>query len=217
MSADGETAGFSLWHVRALRPDGSAAWAAVVQSSRHPDGTELELGEVEAVEQVGTEAFGYARYGPEGEVVGLEVTAHSAPKAPPLWFAELRQPSSNPPTTTLLAFTGHGVEPGTLLDRVALRQVGVTSEDQLAAFRWYPHSGFSDQVYVSPQWRRQTIGTGLLAAGGTLTFARGWPRLWSDGQRTAEGERMRQSSRWGHMTQDLTHLMPPMTPADQRT
>lgn len=207
---------FSIWHVRALRPDGSAAWAAVVQSPRHPDGTNLELPEAEAVEHVGEHAVGYARYGADGTVVGLEVTADAAPKAPPLWFAELREPSATPPATVLVAFTGHGVQPGSLLDRHALRQVAVTSDDQLGAFRWIPHSGFGDQVYVSPQWRRRTIGTGLLAAAGTLTFARGWPRLWGDGQRTAEGDRMRQTARWAHLSEDLTHLMPPMTPVDER-
>lgn len=215
--SEAATGGFSIWHVRALGPDGAVRWSAVVQSDRHPDGAELTLPETEAVSDIGTNAVGFARHDARGEVVRLEVTDDAAPKAPPLWFAEIKEPSAKPPATTLVAFTGHGVEPGTLLDRAALRDVGVTDADQLAAFRWYPSSGFGDQVYVSPSWRRRTIGTGILAAAGTLSFARGWPRLWGDGQRTADGDRMRDASRWAHMSEDLTHLMPPMTPSDERT
>jgi GNAT superfamily N-acetyltransferase len=205
-----------IWHVRALGPDGLPVWAAVVQSERHPDGTELSLTEADALAEVGDDAAGLARFASDRRVVRLEVTADAAPKAPPLWFAELREPSATPPATTLVAFTGHDVEPGTLLDRQALRKVDVTSADQLGAFRWYPASGFGDQLYVSPQWRRRTIGTGLLAAAEILAFARGWPRLHGDGQRTAEGDRMWKASRWWHRSEDLTHLMPPMTPVDER-
>lgn len=207
---------FPIWHVRALGPDGQVAWVAVVQSARQPDGTTLSLPEPDALEAVGEHAVGYARFTGD-QVTRLEVTQDAAPKAPPLWFAQLDDPDAKPqPATSLVAFTGHGVEAGTLLDRAALRDVAVKTDDQLAAFRWYPGSGFGDQVYVSPQWRRRTIGTGILAAAGTLVAAHGWTRLWGDGQRTAEGERMYRSSRWSHLSEPQTHILPPMTPDEER-
>lgn len=192
------------------------SWVAVVQSDLHPDGATVDLPEADAIDQLGDDAVGYARPGPDRQVVRLEVTANAAPKAPPLWFAELDEYDATPAATTLVAFTGHGVEPGTFLNREQLRDTDVVSADQLGAFKWYPGSGFGDQLYVSPDWRRRTIGTGLLAAAGTLVLARGWARLWGDGQRTSDGDRMREASRWSHLSADLTHLMPPMTPVEKR-
>lgn len=215
--AETDAPAFSIWHCRALGPDGAPVWFAVVQSSTHADGTVVELPESDALIAIGSSAVGFARVGPDGGLDRLEVTEDSAPQAPPLWFVQLDEPDAMPlPAVTLLAFTGHGIEPGTLLDHAGARRAGVKSDDQVAAFRWYPGSGFGDQVYVAPQWRRRTIGSGILAAGGTLAFARGWSRLWGDGQRTAEGNKMRDAGRWSHMSEELTHLMPPMTPEDER-
>lgn len=220
MAAEGPPPGepdWPYWYVRALGPGSAPLWSAVLQSGRHGDGTRLALPEDEALAEIeGEPLVARAQHGPAGTVVAIEVTAEAAPKAPPLWFAELREPSSEPPATVLLAFTGHGVAPGSLLDRQALRQVDVTSEDQLGAYRWYPSSGFVDQIYVTPRWRRRSIGTALVAAASSVVLAREWPRMWSDGQRTADGDRMRAASRWTDRTDDLTHLMPPMTPFDER-
>ena len=207
---------FPIWRCRARATDGSVAWVAIAQSDRHDDQEIVDLPEAEALAHLGDEALVFARPDAERRVTRLEVMASAAPKAPPLWFAELQDATATPATTALIAFTGHAVEPGTLLDAAELKEVGVTSADQLGAFSWVPSSGFGDQLYVAPSWRRRTIGTALLAAAGTLTFARGWPRLWGDGQRTAEGDRMRAASRWTHMSAELTHLMPPMTPHDER-
>ncbi|MCR4514012.1 GNAT family N-acetyltransferase, partial [Aeromicrobium sp. 50.2.37] len=220
VGADGpppETPAWPFWYVRAVGAGSVPVWSAVLQSGRHADGTRLDLPEDEARAEIQGEPLAVmAKHGPEGVVTTLEVTEEAAPKAPPLWFAELREPSSEPPATVLLAFTGHGVAPGTLLDRQALRQVDVSSEDQLGAYRWIPSSGFVDQIYVTPSWRRRSIGTALIAAASGLVLARQWPRMWSDGQRTAEGDRMRDASRWTDRTDELTHLMPPMTPFDER-
>ena len=49
-----------------------------------------------------------------------------------------------------------------------------------------------------------------MARGGTR-------RLWADGQRTADGDRLRNANPdWAPRAADLTHLAPPMTPFDQR-
>lgn len=217
VDAEGPTSTEPIWHVRALRAGSVPAWVAIVQSARHRDGVCLEVPEADALAEVeGEPLLVRADHGSDGAVTSVVVTAEVAPKAPPLWFAELREPSSDPPATVLLAFTGHGVAPGSFLDRAALRGVDVTSVDQLAACRWIPASGFVDQIYVTPSWRRRSIGTALLAAASSVALARKWPVLWSDGQRTADGDRMRATSRWTGRTEELTHLMPPMTPFDER-
>lgn len=214
--ADPAPVTFPIWRCRARAADGSVAWVAVAQSDRHDDAAVIDLPEAEALVHLGDDAMVFARPDADQRVTRLEVTASAAPKAPPLWFGELHDATASPATATLIAFTGHDVEPGTLLDAAELKGTSVTSADQIGAFSWVPSSGFGDQLYVAPTWRRRSIGTALLAAAGTLTFARGWPRLWGDGQRTAEGDRMRAASRWTHMSADLTHLMPPMTPLKER-
>ncbi len=207
---------FPIWRCRARATDGSVAWVAVAQSDRHADGEVVDVPEAEALNHLGDDIVVVARPDADRRITRLEVAVEAAPKAPPLWFTELHDTASSPPTTTLLAFTGHDVAPGTLVASTDLKEVGVTSADQLGAFRWVPSSGFGDQLYVAPAWRRRSIGTALLAAAGGLTFARDWPRLWGDGQRTAEGDRMRAASRWTHRSAQLTHLMAPMTPHDER-
>ncbi|MDX6278685.1 MAG: hypothetical protein QOJ72_2813 [Nocardioidaceae bacterium] len=206
----------NFWHCRALHDDGSSAWLALVWSADHPDGTYLELPLAEAEAAVEGDALCIARY--EGEIItGLQMIRLIADSPlPPLWFAELAEPDASPPATVLLAFAGHGVAEGALLDRAQLRDVEVSSSDQLGAFRWYPATGEVDQVYVSPNHRRRHIGSAFIAASGTLSKARGWPNLWGDGQRTSDGERWRNASLWKDGTADLTNLAPPMTPFDQR-
>ena len=199
-----------------MRADGTAAWFAVVWSSDQADGVRLELPVGDASEAVGEDAVCVAAYDDGGEVTALAVTPRGAPKAPPMWFAELTEPDGTPPAVTLVAFSGHGVAPATLVDRAHLREIEVKSPDQVGAIRWYPATGEVDQVYVSPQLRRRTIGGALVAASSALSLARDWPRLWGDGQRTALGDRWRNASPWAHRTADLTHLAPPMTPFDER-
>lgn len=209
------TTGRGWWKCRALRPDGEPAWLAHVGSALHSDEVWIELPELAAADLIGDDAVCIARYH-DGLVTRLEVTSRGAPKAPPLWFAELTEPDASPPAVSLVAFSGHGVDAGSLLDRVALRETAVASGDQLGALRWYPATGEVDQAYVAPDWRRRSIGSALVVAGGTLAVARGWSRLWGDGQRTALGDRWRSASPWAHRAATLTHLAPPMTPFDQR-
>jgi GNAT superfamily N-acetyltransferase len=204
------------WQCRALSADGRPAWFAVVWSTDQADGVRLELPTVDASAVVGEDAVCVAHYDDHGAVTSLAVTRRGAPKAPPLWFAELTEPDAAPPAVSLVAFSGHGIDAGTLLDRGHLHDVEVTSPDQVGAIRWYPATGEVDQVYVSPQLRRRNIGGALVAASSALSLARDRPRLWGDGQRTAMGDRWRNASPWAHRTAELTHLAPPMTPFDER-
>jgi GNAT superfamily N-acetyltransferase len=171
----------------------------------------VELPVNAATEAVGGDAMCTARYAGH-RVDALIVGTRCAPDLPPLWFGEVVETAASPPATNLLAFAGPHVSPGALLDVSALRGVGVKSEDQVGAVRWYPATGEVDQIYVQPAWRRRRIANALIAAAAALSYAREWPRLWSDGQRTELGEQLRNNSSWRGRTADLTHLAPAMTP-----
>lgn len=162
---------------------------------------------------MGADAVCIADYDDERRVTALRVTPRGAPKAPPLWFVEVRESAGRPPAVSLVAFTGHDVPPGSLRDDTG--GTSATSADQVGAVRWYPASGEVDQVYVQQAWRRRTVGSALVAAAVALGYARDWPRMWSDGQRTELGERFRNGSEWRYRTADLTNLAPPMTPGDE--
>lgn len=204
----------SWWHCTVLATDGRRVRCAVVESLRYPDGTHIELVEPMAEIQIGDDALCVASFGESGEVRALDVSERFASQAPPIWFVELRETTAQPPAVHLLAFTGHGIERSRLLDAQAAAEAGVGREDQLGALRWYPATGETDQLYVQPQWRRRHVGATLLAAGNTLSVARGWPRFWGDGQRTLLGEQARNARSWRARTAELIHLAPPMTPGD---
>lgn len=203
------------WKCRAIGPDGSVVWVAQVQSSQYTDDVVLELPAPAALDTVGDAAVCFAAI-QDGIVTKVAVTPRGAPKAPELWFMEVPESDAKPPAVCLIAFSGHGVAAGSLIDGYAPDPPPVRSEDQLGAVRWYPATGEVDQIYVSPTWRRHSIASALIAASATLAVARGWPRLWGDGQRTALGDKWRAASPWAHRAAELTHLAAPMTPPDQR-
>jgi GNAT superfamily N-acetyltransferase len=201
------------WRARIAAHGERPAVHLVIESNAHPDGTLVELGADVDFADWPEGWLAAAEYRADGEVARLEVAEHGTAR-PPLWFAEIRESAARPPAVNLLAYSGHGVAAGALLDRSALSNVAVTRDDQLAAVRWYPGTGEVDQVYVAPAWRRHGVGSALIAAAACLTGARGWSRMWGDGQRTAIGEQFRNASTWRHRTAELTHVAPPMTPGE---
>jgi GNAT superfamily N-acetyltransferase len=186
-----------------------------VQSARYPDGSRIELAPDMARVQIGADAVCEISFADGHRVVGLRVMPWFAPKAPALWFAERRESTATPPAVNLMAFSGAGQPAGTLVDEAGLRGIPVGTADQLGALRWYPATGEIDQIYVQPSWRRRNIASALLAAGGTLSVARDWPRFWSDGQRTEMGEQLRNGRSWKDRAAEVTHVAPPMTPGDR--
>jgi GNAT superfamily N-acetyltransferase len=185
-----------------------------VESRRHPDHARVVLTAEQVATQVGDDAVCTATYDEHGRVAFVERAASFAPKAPPLWFVEIRESSAQPPAVVLLAFTGHAQRTAAIIDQADFSSLPVENSDQLGAIRWYPATGEIDQIYVAPAARRQQIGSALLISAGTLSLARGWPRFWSDGQRTVLGEQLRNSRAWAKSAAELTHIAPPMTPGD---
>jgi GNAT superfamily N-acetyltransferase len=180
-----------------------------VESELHPDGALVDL-RAGPVADAATTGWRSAAVVEGGVVTGLELAGCRA--APGLWFVEFRESAARPPATNLMAFVGHGRRAGELLDRADLSNVAVRRADQLGALRWYPATGEVDQIYVAPAARRRGIGSALIYAAAVLSVARGWNRLWSDGQRTVLGEAFRNASEFGDRAADLTHVAPPMTP-----
>lgn len=216
MSADSNAVTPNHWSCGAVRPDGTLTAFFLVQSSRYADRVRVILPEDEAHALVGDEAVASMTFD-GGQPATIRVSPRVAPKLPSVWFAEVAEPDGKPPATNLLAFSGHDIEPGTLLDRDALRKVPVVSEDQLGAVRWYPATGEVDQVYVSPHARRRNLGTALILAAGALNASRACPTFWSDGQRTSDGNRLVAGHpEWSHRVGGLVYLAPPMTPFDER-
>ncbi len=206
--------GAGWWQCVALAPDRRPLWLAVVGSAAHPAGTRVELLAPAAEREVGGAAACIADLDDEARVVRLRLGPSTAITGADLWFAELQETTGQPPATNLVAFPGGERSPGALLDESALANAGVPGADQVGAVRWYPASGEVDQIYVQPAWRRRRVGSALIAAAAALSYARDWPRLWADGQRTDLGERFRNASPWRARTAELTHVAPPMTPGE---
>jgi len=209
--------GAGWWQCVAVAPDRTPLWLAVVGSARHPAGSRVELLAAAAEHEVGDDAAGVAELDGEGRVVRLRPGPSTAITDAESWFAEIQETSGRPPATNLVAFAGPERPAGDLLDEAALAGTGVRSADQVGAVRWYPATGEVDQIYVQPAWRRRRVGSALIAVAAALSYARGWPRLWADGQRTDLGERFRNASPWRGRTADLTHVAPPMTPPPSST
>lgn len=201
------------WQCVALGPDGRRLWLAVVGSNAHPAGARVELPAAQAEQEAGAAAACTARYDEDGRVVALTL-GDSASPGPSVWFAEVRETTNQPPAVNLIAFGAPGPAAGDLVDEAALADLPVRSADQFGAVRWYPGTGEVDQIYVQPDRRRRRLGSALIAAAAALSYARDWPRLWGDGQRTAVGERFRNGSPWRDRAADLTHVAPPMTPGE---
>lgn len=205
----------SRWRIHVAATADAAERVILVESRRHPDGSCLELSAEQAqAELAGEQPLVTVSCDEHGRAARIDVSPELTAKAPPLWFAEIRESAARPPATNLLAFSGFGVAGGSLLDETAVAGLPVRSEDQLGAVRWYPATGEIDQIYVSPQMRRRGIATVLLFSAGTLALARSWPRVWSDGQRTVLGEQLVASRAWRSRVAELTHIAPPMTPGE---
>ena len=209
----------SYWQALVRGVDGEPDRIVLVDTTEHPDGVRLELSAAEAAGILEPVIVATAVIR-QGLVTELLIGSGFAPKAPPLWFVEAPEPEAQPQATNLMAFaapvptTSGGPGTGTLVRADALNDMALTGVDQVGAVRWYPASGMIDQIYVAPDRRRQHVATALLAAAGTLSVTRDWPRLWTDGERTALGEELRNARPWADRAADLTHLAPPMTPGE---
>lgn len=149
----------------------------------------------------------------ERGILSVRVADFVAPDAPALWFVQIDESHSDPPATHLVAFASDVRPAGTVLNHYQFATLGVHSDEQAAAVRWYPRDGLVHQVYVAPQWRRRQVGTLLLYSAGAVHQSMGWSgRLHSDGRRTPAGNALTSSILHPVRIAPLTETMPDMDP-----
>jgi GNAT superfamily N-acetyltransferase len=143
----------------------------------------------------------------------VEVADIVAPEAPPLWFVLVDEPRVTPPATNLVAFASAERPAGTVVNQYQFASMGVQSDEQSAAVRWYPRDGLVHQIYVAPQWRRHQVGTLVLYSAGAVHQSMGWNgRLHSDGRRTPAGDALTSNILHPVRIAPLSETMPDMDP-----
>ena len=137
------------------------------------------------------------------------------PGVPLLWYVELPEPAAAPPATTLVAFSDDRYPEGTVLTADEARAAGASSDQQVAALRWWTGSGLAHQVYVAPRHRRRGLALKLAMAGYGIQRVRDLPRLHGDGRRTDDGEAWAGAlPPWASWrVAPCSHALPSMTPA----
>ena len=190
-------------------------WFGVAWSTDGTDPPVQELPEADARLALGAAWLCLAHLGPDGSPERLEAPEDLYPRAPAMWLVVVPEPGP-PAATNLVAFTGHDVPEGSVLDADRAAALGVRTEDQVGAVRCYAETGRVDQVYVAPAWRRRQVATALVGAASVYNMVHDRPQTWGDGQRTALGEKWVQSLTSRTRVADQTHLAPPMTPMDER-
>ncbi len=149
----------------------------------------------------------------ERGILRVEVADFVAPEAPALWFVQIDEPRSNPPATHLVAFANDARPAGTVVNHYQFATMGVHSDEQAGAVRWYPRDGLVHQVYVAPQWRRLQVGTLILYSAGAVHQSMGWSgRLHSDGRRTTAGDALTSHILHPVRIAPLSETMPDMDP-----
>lgn len=220
--------GVPLWWLRTATVELVTLHA--VASPEHPDGTVVDVVSLRPGYAPPGERVVRARMRPASRQV-LEVEVRGAPagdRVPAVvWHEQVRR-DLRPVEVHLLAFLHDdvvrlaaerslaAVPPGTVLTAADVARLGLAATDQLAAVRWNPATGQVWELYVDPGFRRRRVATCLLLAAEACAVARGWPCLWGGGERTALGESLLRSLRWGvRRAQPLTALARPMTPTGE--
>lgn len=146
----------------------------------------------------------------ERGLLQVTVPEHRAPGAPPLWFVVVDEPRGARPACNLVAYGGDALPAGTIVSGHTFATLGVRSDAQVGAVRWY-RDGLVHQIFVSPDHRRQNIGTSLLHAAGAWQQANRWPGfLHSDGRRTLLGQLFLAAKQYPNRVRPLTETMPDM-------
>lgn len=133
------------------------------------------------------------------------------PQAPPTWFVHVDEPDSSPRATNLVAFAGNRLPAGTVIDNDEFATMGIRSQGQVGAIRWYPRGGLVHQVFVDPPWRRRQVAMHIIYAAEALHRARRWPGwIHGDGRRTELGQQLMKGIRHPQRIAPLSQQMPSM-------
>jgi len=168
------------------------------------DGTVLENPPADAPVLLRTAA---SRYG----ILHVKMGEFVTPDAPPAWFVHVAEPAATPPATNLVAFVSDRFPPGTVIDNRHFATLGIRSDGQAAAIRWYPRGGLVHQVFVAPHWRGRQLASHIIYAAEAFHLANGWPGwLHADGRLTELGQKLMARTRHPQRFAPLTEVMPPM-------
>lgn len=175
------------------------------ESAAHADG-------VYADAEPGDAALVWRTREPERGLLHVTIPADRAPGSPPLWFVVVDEPRGDRPACNLVAYGDDTLPAGTIVSNHTFATLGVRSDSQLGAVRWY-RDGLVHQIFVSPDHRRRNIGTSLLHAAGAWQQANRWPGfIHSDGRRTLLGQLFLAAKRNPSRIRPLTETMPGMDP-----
>ena len=194
-----------IWYRELGQTPSGLRLAEAWESAAHAEGeySDDQPGDAELVWRTASTERGQLR---------IEIPPHRAPGAPPLWFVVVDEPRAAKPACNLVAYGGDALPAGTVITNHAFATLGVRSDAQLGAVRWY-RDGLVHQIFVSPDHRRQNIGTALLHAAGAWQQANRWAGyLHSDGRRTLLGQLFLAAKQYPGRVRALTETMPDMDP-----
>jgi GNAT superfamily N-acetyltransferase len=134
-----------------------------------------------------------------------------------LWWVEVPETAATPPALNFVAYDVPVMTAGSIIDEAAFSSLGVTGQQQVGAYRWWPSTGEVHQMYVAPAERRHGIGIALGIVAWTYAWLRGWPPQFTGSYRTEQGEAFLETAKpwWAGRTNPLTHVAPPMTPGER--
>jgi GNAT superfamily N-acetyltransferase len=195
----------NVWYLREGRI-GERWQVAAHVGNTHPDGA--------IADQASGDPLLWRTMPSDGALLKVELAPDSVPGMPDLWFVHVDEPRATPRATNLVAFASDDFEPGAIVSKYAFATAGVHNDRQAGAVRWYPSSAIVHQIFVSPDWRRRSVGTVLLYTADAFHQANGWQgHLHSDGRRTDLGQQFIAGVRHPQRFAPLTETMPPMDPS----
>ncbi|MDX6284801.1 MAG: hypothetical protein QOG53_286 [Frankiales bacterium] len=204
-----------VWWARHPIPD---SHPPVLELIAYADDRQPDAAIVDTVEGDPAEAVAVVRIdAATGRMLGVLVTKVLATKAPPLWYVGFPEHDAQPPAMSLVAFATDDRPDGIVVDADTFTGMPVSSDQQVAAIRWWYQTGQLHQIYVAPTWRRRGLATKLILAAAGVRAAHGWGPLWGGGERTDLGEAYAARSPESFHGRRIprTSSLPPMTPASE--
>ena len=204
-------AGLNTWYVREPREESELLTVRAYSSDAHADGSVFEADTAEVGDvSASLKAFEIGP-GPERSIARLTLEPWIAPGAPEVWFCWVDEPRAPRSAANLVAFANDRLPPGTIVSGMQFPTLGVSSDEQAGAIRWYHDGATIHQIFVAEKYRRMHLGTVLIYGAEALHQAHGWPgHLHGDGRRTDLGERFAAGVRHPQRVAPLTETIPEM-------
>jgi ribosomal protein S18 acetylase RimI-like enzyme len=178
-----------------------------------PDGTRIADDDEQAADALASGSFLYEveTVDKKAGIARVTISGDVVAGAPPMWFCWVDEPAASPAAATLVAYADDRQPAGTIVTNMQFASMMNIYDGQAGAIRWYHDGGRIHQIYVSPERRRENIGSMLIYTAAGFHQANGWPgHLHGDGRRTDLGERFAAGVRHPQRVAPLTEIMPGM-------